>query len=102
MASLLRVQAICSSVTTIEASPERDTIPPKCDVLSPSHFPIKICNNAMSEPYTVPVPLIGDVRRVLEAMCSDPSVQDRDILRHVYTKSPLHPANRYSDSVREK
>lgn len=38
-------------------------------------------------------------------MCNDPSLEDRAIVRKgldVYTKSPLHPANRYDDRICER
>lgn len=49
--------------------------------------------------------MIADVRRVLEKICNDPSIDRRPVLEtreKGYNYSPRHPMNRYSDAVREK
>lgn len=42
---------------------------------------VKKCDNALSALDTVSLSFIADVRRVLEAMCNDPSIEDRPILQ---------------------
>lgn len=67
--------------------------------------PVSTCNRALSALYTVSVDVIADVRRVLTAMCSDPSLDDRAVLENGvegYRRDPHHPMNRYSDDVRRR
>lgn len=65
---------------------------------------ILVCNRAIYALYTVSEALVADVRRVLDAICSDPSLQRRTILtdgaaRYKYDCS--HPMNRYPEEVRD-
>lgn len=70
-----------------------------------SNSTTRVCNRALSVLYTVSESLIADVRRVLDAMCSDPLQQDRPLLSDValrYQYDHTHPMNRYGNDIREK
>lgn len=60
--------------------------------------PLKICDKALANLYTMSEQVIADVRMVLDKMCKDPSLDDRAVLRdgvEGYKKHPKHPMNRY-------
>lgn len=70
-----------------------------------SNSTVSTCNRALGALYTVTEAVIADVRMVLNAMCSDPSLNDRPFIADVvegYRKHRRHPMNRYPDSVRER
>lgn len=67
--------------------------------------PMKVCNTALANLYTVSEPVIAEVRMVLDRMCKDPDLEDREILKNGaegYRRHYNHPMNRYPDSVRQK
>ena len=65
---------------------------------------VRICNSALSALYTISESVIADLRRVLNAMCSDPSLQDLPLLEkgvQGYRKNLNHPVNRYPNHLLE-
>lgn len=68
-----------------------------------SNSTVRTCNRALAALYTVSEGLIADVRMVLNAMCTDPSLQDGPFVAEGvegYRKHKGHPINRYPDRIR--
>lgn len=66
---------------------------------------VRLCNKALSALFTVSESTIADVRRVLDMICKDPSLDSRALLKDKekgYRYSGRHPMNRYSPAVRER
>lgn len=66
---------------------------------------VKICDKALSALFTVSVPVIGNIRYVLQSICDDPSLDRREVVAENakgYKYAAGHPMNRYSPEVRRR
>lgn len=69
-----------------------------------SNCAVRQCDRALSQLFTVSPGVIAEVRQTLEAMCSDPAIEDRDFIESggKEYEHPSQPMNRYPDQVRER
>ena len=70
-----------------------------------SNSPVSFCDNSLATLYTVSEGVISDIRTILNQMCTNPSIDRKQVLLDGclgYRKNFTHRLNKFPDSVREK